>query len=297
MTLIAIWANKPEDPTSIMLATDSRLSNSDQHWDRGTKIFRLGLSHQYFAFCGTALPALCAIQQSAVLLATSNVLSQAILSDSKDAILSYATMVSKHLSINMRSFPKAWGSDATVICCGYCSRQNRFEIYKIVLPIADPMPELVPLLFEKCRFYAFGSGKHEFELQASNAKNSSDFYRAFLQVILEGKVSSVGGPPQIVSIGIKRSKLIGVNWNFPSGGGGTVSTVLGQELNSKHSLDSVDFRDMNFIRDRYLNSAQISRSGRPLKATKKENGITYLAVDNGKSAKRRRRTTGRKPST
>lgn len=293
MTLIAAWTNKQDHPTSLMLGTDSRLSSPGHHWDRATKIIRLYPTHYYLAYCGDALGTLCAIQQTAVLFATSHVLLKDPSTSSPCALATCASIISKHLESNMRAFPVSWGGTGSIFCFGYCRRLSLFELHEISLPIASNPPPPTTYLFQDQRFHAFGSGARDFKSRANATGSSADLAKTFNQVVSSGAVPTVGGPPQFVSIGIGRSRLIGINWPNPAGGA-ALSTVLGQELNSRNSLDHVDFRDMDFCRDQYLRSGKVSVNGKPLSAKKGKDGITRLSEDKRRSARRRRSSTGRK---
>jgi hypothetical protein len=73
MTLMIIWPNKVENPTSLHIATDSLLSAEKIRWGFASKIFRVFPTHAYIGYCGTSLVALHAIMQGTHMLHYSNI--------------------------------------------------------------------------------------------------------------------------------------------------------------------------------------------------------------------------------
>lgn len=261
MTLLMVWTNKPEKPTCLYIASDSKLSG-DAEWEYATKIFRLYPTHEYVGYCGWSLPALAFIHQGTALLYHTDILSKS----GNSATASIQGRV-KALILNLQqafsSFPEKWmQTGATVIYGGYDHRLKRFRVFTIGLQQATWAETELDLAAK--RVYCFGSEEARGDVlvrAAGQPIGTTEILNILKLVIADSTRKTVGGPPQMVQILSDKSWPIGFQWAV---GGCKQNVLFGVPVQFRRDLSAVKFLSEEFQEIKKPQSARIAPAGRAI---------------------------------
>jgi hypothetical protein len=252
MTLLLAWLNREDNPTGLHLASDSLLSAGKESWQYAPKITRVHTLHEYIGYCGSSLPGMACILQSNAVLAASNVLSQggSAKSPTLDARAKALVLL---LDDIIPTFPPSWlASGATLLYCGFDVRKAKFRLFEISLALSGVSIEERELGQQTVLCYGSGQAKARSilaTLKLKNALKTDDILHVLKAVIEDPKVPSVGGAPQMVTIGKRRSQMVGFNWEV---GGSTKSTLLGIPLRFRSNMGKIRFLDQDLQHAQYL---------------------------------------------
>lgn len=252
MTLLMVWTNKPDDPTSINIASDSLLSAPDGkggqlEWRYAAKIHRLHPTHEYFAYCGGSLLALSAISSALTTISNSDHLHKVEETDAP-TIDARVMAIHDHCSHTLPLMPANWSSPATLLFAGWDRRKESFTLWMMELRnggISKPTPVN---LAEK-RLHCFGSGRANAmrrieDLGKSASITTEGIVRVLAEVIDDAKEPTVGGAPQMVML--RKDDDLPVGFWWPGTGGREERHLFGLPIQFSSRMDRVKWVDRAF---------------------------------------------------
>lgn len=254
MTLVVIWPNKPDKPTALHVAADSLLSDSyGNRWPYAPKIFRVYPTHAYLAYCGTSAMALSVIMQGAEVLANTDILGDDG-SAKNPTVDAKSSALRNHLNDSVGSFPAPWGSNATLLYCGFDHRKREFRIFR--LSMSRKGVTRAEEALGQGRVFCFGSGAARANSLLKPGMSTPNILGVLKSVINDNSAQDVGGVQQMVTIKRSGSHAVGFNWRI---NGKNESTLFGLPLRFHGRMDKVHFLDEQFRPARYLHDARIRR--------------------------------------
>lgn len=250
MTLIVSWValdrkKKRLKPSSIYIASDSRISWSNNHFDYGRKVLGCKNYPDIFGYCGDVLFPLMILSQIIEVIDSGLLYEKTITNEEKfniilqqltDSIRKYPTDFQNIISNDIDIIHASRDAGGLFKCCVYkwCKKDNAWEM-KIC-----QMPEQSGLL------HVSGSGCEKFKsnFERFQKGDSSDTSRNIFQCLCDTlnniKDEFCGGSPQLIGLYRKNNCVsLGVIYNDRR-------FLNGYEILNIGALNSIDWRNQLF---------------------------------------------------
>lgn len=207
MTTLVCWVGvDSHGPTSIYIASDSRISWDGKRWDYGRKIYASKTSPDLLAFCGTvAFP-------SQVLGQLIEQIENGLLFEQSDPFELKLDRIEQVIKRNYKSLPLIVSGDFTVI---YASRSGvkkttKFNVAKIIgRPSKSVESEILEIPTSSDVIIRSGSGRTAFlkkfeewvgDPRMKKIRTSRAVFGALCESISSGSDPYSGGAPQLVGL-------------------------------------------------------------------------------------------------
>ena len=250
MTLIVSWValdGKKErlEPSSIYIASDSRISWSNNHFDYGQKVLGCKNYPDIFGYCGDVLFPLMILSQIIEVIDSGLLYEKAITNEEKfniilqqltDSIRKYPVDFQNIISNSIDIIHASRDVKGKFECCVYkwSKKDNVWEMEIL------PMPEQSGLL------YASGSGGNEFKSnfvrfqKGDSAGTSRNIFQCLCDTLNNIKDKFCGGSPQLIGLYRKNNSVsLGVIYN-------NRRFLNGYEVSNIGALNSIGWRNQLF---------------------------------------------------
>ena len=236
MTALAGWVGVDRKPSSVYLASDSRITfPTGGIWDHGRKVFASSRYPEVLGYCGTAL------FPSQALARVTDLIDADVLFAPFDGPGEKVNKVRQCLKREFDQYSPADREDFTVV---YCTREGEymtstFHIAQLACTRSCwtskwfSMPEKSDLIIN------LGSGAdclskwYGYWSRTAHKGTSRSVFSAFCDCLASGAVSTVGGPPQLVGLYRKGpAKTFGVVYKGER-------YVLGSRMEASDQLSNV----------------------------------------------------------
>lgn len=252
MTLLMVWTNKPDDPTSINIASDSLLSAHDGkggqlEWRYATKIHRLHPTREYFAYCGGSFMALSAVSSALATISNSDHLYKV---EGKEAptIGARVKAIREHLHHTLPLIPPAWSPSATLLLAGWDPRKERFALWVMELTNKEvSKPTGIDLTSKRVHYFGSGAtnAKTRVDALAKSASISTEgIVRVLGDVIDDTAEPTVGGAPQMVML--RRDDDVPVGFWWPGTGDKDERHLFGLPIRFSSKMENVKWVTRTF---------------------------------------------------
>jgi len=244
MTTLISWAGVDNRGISALyLASDSRFTFGQKHWDNGQKIFSSSKFPEMLGYCGDVL---LSINIISVLL---NLIDSEIIFLNKESPQNKIKKISEYIEEKFKDYNKTM--DTTIV---YIIRNNEeffyYEIhYSTNCKKWGYSKKELESLEKSSLISAYGSGKSYFEKyleslgKIDTVNTSRHYYNALYDILLASKDKFSGGAPQISVLyrGIHIPKNIGIVFN-------SSKYYLGAQITGEFLYNSLEWRNENFER-------------------------------------------------
>jgi len=163
-----------------------------------------------------------------------------------------------HFDRILPEFPSTWGKDATLLFADYDHKKKSYRLFTLQFE----HPKLIlkeQHLTSQFPYFCIGSGAEKALglISGNNYTTTAQYFRALVNTILDDKIGSVGGVPQMVKLTSVTSQPIGFNWKVSDK---MESTLFGMPLAFSSDMSNVRFMDGDFTLSKYLRSGRVQRS-------------------------------------
>jgi hypothetical protein len=252
MTVVVSWIgvtnqNNEDKPSSLYIASDSRISWHNGRFDNGRKVFAFKNSPDVMAYCGDVMfPSI--VLNQVVELADNGLLFDESM-DSQAKFEKIQKVVQEQFSL----YPREINIISGTLKILFASRDERYSFKSYLMSWEKGRQwelEQIDLMNDRRKLHFYGSGKDEFSNRLNDyrretnlsAGTSRAIFQCFCDTLSNIKDKSCGGAPQLVGLyNHSNAKNFGVIYN-------NERYLLGAKIDKSDNLNNVEWRNSLFER-------------------------------------------------